>query len=255
MGWHITDVHEALFRFGDRLVPRLSVAANRGPNPITAEEYTSSGGVIANISETESRCGADGTKAFRILFPLCGKSVDMAFLAKSSINSSPEQLSLEVVGIDGVAASLEVFASEYPELEIRRDEQNPQRFRGKNILLIQDDFFLSSTTTTDGSFDAIFDRGSLVAIHPSLREDYVDVIRKLIRPGGRVLLVVIERTEGNKERGPPYSFSEAQVRALYEGREWVDSVTLLENDAREVYVAGTLKSLYFLIQAKGEPIL
>lgn len=161
-----------------------------------------------------------------------------------------------MVGIDGIAKSLEIFASEHPELDIRPQEQDPHRFRGKNILLIQNHFFLTDTTTTDGPFDAIFDRASLVAIHPTLREDYVSVIGKLLRPGGRILLVVIERTGGDKESGPPYSVPESQVRALYEGREWVQSVTLLDDDGEKNFNVGRdMRSLFFLIATKtGESV-
>ena len=42
-----------------------------------------------------------------------------------------------------------------------------------------------------GTFDAAFDRGSLVAIDPELRERYAAALAPLVRPGGSILLVTV----------------------------------------------------------------
>merc|ERR1712107_888726 len=101
---------------------------------------------------------------------------------------------------------------------------------GKKIDLIVGDFFTPDENLLE-PVDVVWDRASLVAIDPSLREDYVRVIRSWLKPGGKILLSTTDRREGTAEAvaaGPPFSVSEAEVRRLYEGNEWVESVTALE---------------------------
>jgi thiopurine S-methyltransferase len=200
--------------------------------------------VIPNFDKEES-CA----NPIRVFFPLCGKSVDMAFLSK-------REGVAQVVGVDGVRKALEEFGTENPDLNMKpAASQNGkhERLEGTKITLLKGDFFDLDEEATNGRFEAIVDRASLVAIQPTLREDYVEVMSKLIQPGGKILLVVIERktgTEGDKD-GPPFSVPEAEVRRLYEGQEWVDSVTLLDGNGEKVENQSTpMASLYFLIQAK-----
>jgi hypothetical protein len=76
----------------------------------------------------------------------------------------------------------------------------------------------------------------------------------LIQPGGRILLVVIERKTGTDfdMQGPPFSVPETEVRRLYENQSWVESVTLIEEEGekgRNTPGSG-MNSLYFIIQTK-----
>jgi thiopurine S-methyltransferase len=218
IGWHEKGVHESLLKYGSKVIPNF---------------------------DKEETCA----NPIRVFFPLCGKSVDMAFLSK-------REGVAEVVGVDGVRKALEEFGTENPDLKIKPvSSQNGkhERLEGTKITLLKGDFFDLDEETTNGRFEAIIDRASLVAIQPTLREDYVEVMSKLIQPGGKILLVVIERksgTEADKD-GPPFSVPEAEVRRLYEGQDWVKSVTLIDDNGGKVENQSTsFVSLYFLIQAK-----
>ena len=96
----------------------------------------------------------------------------------------------------------------------------------------------STSSSTDHLFDTIIDRGSLVAIKPSQRQDYALLMGELLRPGGVILLITLDRrkttTDEAKMDGPPFSINESEVRHLYESQPWVDSVTVLDevNDLR-----------------------
>lgn len=203
-------------------------------------------------SEEDERLNDDTT---RIFVPLCGKSVDLAYLAFHPKIS-------HVVGIDIVRDAAEGFASEHPELFIEEvqlpnecgtEKNSPDHtcghatdnctFRGKNFtFLIRNIFdFLYMTTDerakhmSDGTytfFDAIYDRASIVAIKPSQRKDYVTLLGEVLHPGGTILLVTIDRrctkTDEAKRDGPPFSIDEREVRQLYESQSWVESVTLLD---------------------------
>ena len=69
------------------------------------------------------------------------------------------------------------------------------------------------------SFDACFDRGGLVAVAPSDREAYAAALRRLLRPGGRVLLVAVEHPPfaPGGSLGPPHSIDAAEVKRLFDG--------------------------------------
>jgi thiopurine S-methyltransferase len=193
-----------------------------------------------------------------IFVPLCGKTIDMAYLAKQASVK-------EVVGIDGIRKALEEFAQEQPELEVSPQEQvgKYERFVGNKITLLKGDLFEFDELAAGGRFGAIFDRASMVAIQPALRKDYVSVMGKVIAPGGKILLVTIERKGSDEEavnKGPPFSLSEQVVLDLYEGEDWVESISLLEQEdmfvkepeqkARYEGLDG-LMELTFLIQAKA----
>lgn len=150
----------------------------------------------------------------------------MAFLAQHASVA-------HVVGCEGIVKAIEEFASEHPNFRIQQSANSGsfEAFRGSKISIFKGDFFALDKEVTDGGFQAIWDRASFVAIQPSLRDDYVNVLGRLIQPGGTILLSTLERREGTAEgkaAGPPFSVPESEVRRFYEGKDWVESVTLLE---------------------------
>jgi len=110
------------------------------------------------------------------------------------------------------------------------------------ISLFQGDFFQMGTAGTSGTargFDAVWDRGSLVAIDPTLRLRYRETIGRTLRPGGVMLLCAMDRRKGTpdgRSGGPPYSLSSTDVRWLFEDADWVESVMVL--DEKDLMQAG-----------------
>lgn len=195
LGWHLSDVNESLIKHGSHILPGDDTCPEEG------------GGV-------------------RVFVPLCGKSVDLAYLAsRKSVD--------QVVGLDGIRKALEEFSKEQPSLDIQASstDEKYERFEGKGITLLKGDFFDLNDSTAGGRFDAVWDRASIIAIQPELREQYVETISKVIKPGGTILLSTLERRTGSEEginTGPPFTVPEAEVRRLYEGQDWVESVEFLE---------------------------
>jgi thiopurine S-methyltransferase len=173
-------------------------------------------------------------------------------------------MSAEVVGVEGIQTALEDFAKEQPELKVENKgcQDGFERFEGNKISLLRGDYFDLDSTKTNGTFGAIYDRASMVAIQPDLRKSYVDVLGKLIAPQGKILLLALDRrstSEEARKKGPPFSIPEETVRELYEGLDWVESVTLLEQsdqlekkpEDRERYPdLDQLLELVYMIQAK-----
>jgi len=209
-GWHKLRPHHFLEKYGHEIIPNFA-----DPSPST----------------DNNTCDNDTTtvgKQARVFIPLCGKTVDLAFMAEHRGVS-------EVVGIDGVRKALDEFSTENPGLEIGEEystHRAVERLSGKGIALLRGDLFdLEDDGMTGGKFDSVFDRASLVAVRPELREQYADTMGKLLKPGGTILLVTFDRREGSdegKKAGPPYSVDENEVRHLYENLDWVASVTKLD---------------------------
>lgn len=200
-------------------------------------------------------------ESFRVFVPLCGKTIDMAFLANQPSVS-------QVVGIDGIQKALVAFAQENPSFEIdtssatAAESQVVERYTGKKIELLRGDLFDLDDKVTNGKFNMILDRGSIVAIQPTLREQYINTIGKLIKPGGSILLIAVDRRSGSEEamkRGPPFSVDEQEVRRLYGKLDWVDEIKLVdeydefqhESQRQRFEGLDSLYELCFVITAKN----
>jgi thiopurine S-methyltransferase len=191
-GWHKTDVHATLQQYCD-----------------------------THLLENIIGGGA------RILVPLCGKTVDMAFLAQKRPIS-------DVVGIDGIPQAIVDFVKEQPDLNIQAEEpiKGFMKYKGNSISLFVGDFFDVTVEVVGGTVDAVWDRGSLVAIEPSLRDQYLDKIGELIvKPNGRYLLSTYVRPNNDTTSGPPFSIDETEVRRLFGSKTWVNSVELLDTQS------------------------
>jgi len=237
IGWHKDDPHRNLIKYGGEIIPSFT-------------------------AESDDKTCKESTSDFRIFVPLCGKTVDMAFLAQHPSVS-------QVVGVDGIKKALVAFSEEHPQLEIETggdsnkvDEDVVERLTGKGIQLLRGDFFDLNEAVT-GKFDMILDRASIVAIQPTLREQYVGVLGKLLKPGGSILLMTVDRRSGKEEArkaGPPFSVDEEEVRRLYENLDWVKEVKLVDEydefqdqGMKEKFGSQGLDSVYelcFIITAK-----
>lgn len=169
----------------------------------------------------------------RILVPLCGKTVDMTYLARKRVIS-------EVVGIDGVPKAIEEFIHEQSnegfDFKVAETVNGYTKHKGESITLITGDFFDVTLDVINGDsnntllFDGVWDRGSLVAIDPILREQYVDKIGELIsKPNGKYLLATFLRPNSDTTTGPPFSIDETEIRRLFGTKSWVDTITLLDS--------------------------
>jgi thiopurine S-methyltransferase len=197
-------------------------------------------------------------KNARILVPLCGKTVDMAYLAHN------DQVKT-VVGVDGIRKALDEFASENPDLQVKAVAPSRnfkfEQLKGKSILLLKGDFFDLDAIEAGGKFDVVWDRAAFVAIRPELRQAYVDVMGSLVKKGGQILLSTWVRPGGDITKGPPFSMDEATVRDMYEDEEWVDSVELIDSKSlfgsetwyKAIFIyfrLGNVTEKTFLIRAK-----
>jgi len=161
----------------------------------------------------------EDTPGARMLFPLCGKTVDMAFMAlydfaaEQGATGTPAPAELPQ-GVDTARFSGFIVLPKTPEGQEQGVAPQP-------VTLIQGDFLAMGKQEAQSlvPFEAAFDRGSLVAVSPSDRQPYMAALAELIAPGGRVLLEAFEHDPFHNGRlGPPFEVTEAQLRELCAGR-------------------------------------
>lgn len=139
----------------------------------------------------------------RILVPLCGKSVDLSYLAREGD---------EVVGIELVQSAAEAFFEEQGlAAQVTRDGPHA-RLESHGIEIVVSDFF-EVTSAELGTFDGIWDRAALIALPPELRVRYAPHLASFVERGARLLLVTM--VFDGPPVGPPHSVSDDEVRALF----------------------------------------
>lgn len=143
----------------------------------------------------------------RMLVPLCGKSVDLRYLA---------ELGVDVVGVEGVQTALDDFLEEN---SATRGPGDLVQIGDAKLTYVVGDFF---DFESEDKFTAVFDRGSLVAVDPGDRKKYVETITRNLAEKAKILLVSTEHDpfaalDGARKLGPPHSIDEDTIRELYQG--------------------------------------
>jgi thiopurine S-methyltransferase len=159
----------------------------------------------------------------RILVPLAGKSLDVAWLLARGH---------EVVAVELVGAAIEAFFGEQglePAVETVRGHRV---HRTGSLSFIEADIFAVSPADV-GPVDGIWDRAALIALPPGDRGRYLPHLLGLLRPGGRALLVTLEYDQERSE-GPPFAVLEDELRGLAGGAELalLERVDVLPESAR-----------------------
>lgn len=118
----------------------------------------------------------------RVLVPLCGKSLDILWLAAKGH---------EVIGIELSPIAVAAF---FRENQLKAKKQRIGKFtrwRAGNISIWCGDFF-ALTITQLGHIDAVFDRAALTALPPALHRAYIAQLMRLTRANAPILLLTIE---------------------------------------------------------------
>ena len=149
----------------------------------------------------------------RVLVPLCGKSIDMVWLACAGY---------DVVGIELVESAVQAFFAEQnitptiTELTSTADKSTLKRYQGQlaaqTITLWAADIFALSTIDI-GDIDAVYDRAALIALPANMRADYSRHIVKLSNNAPQLLITL--NYDQSKKDGPPFSITQQQLHQYY----------------------------------------
>lgn len=147
----------------------------------------------------------------RVFVPLCGKSLDLLWLAGEGH---------PVTGVELSPVAVEAFFQENDLRPRRWGEGAFEIWEVDEIRVLLGDFFaLEPRHVADCA--GVYDRASLIALPPAMRERYVRHLDAILPPGMRVLLVTMEYDQ-SVLAGPPFAVGEAEVRALYEATHEVE---------------------------------
>ena len=146
--------------------------------------------------------------ARRILVPLSGRSLDLAWLAERGH---------EVVGVEFVQEVVDAYLAERG-LDAAAAPLGPFRAYAAGRLTILAGDMMAATPELVGTFDGAWDRAALVALPPAERPRYAAVVRRLLAPGARMLLQTFA-CDRAPDVGPPYAVPEDEVRRLYPDAE------------------------------------
>ncbi|KAM6298974.1 thiopurine S-methyltransferase [Aegotheles albertisi] len=151
----------------------------------------------------------NGRSGLRIFFPLCGKAVEMKWLA---------DMGHSVVGVEVSEEALKEFFAEH---SLPYSEEPVPEIPGAKVLQsTSGDISLYCCSIYDlsssivGQFDAVWDRGALVAVNPCDRQRYVSLMITLMDKNSSYLLVTVSY-DPNKHKGPPFYVPESEIKSLF----------------------------------------
>ncbi len=175
-----------------------------------------------------------------VFVPLCGKTLDLPWLAGRT---------KKVVGIELVQKAVQDFFKENKLTHSIQQSGKLNLFSSDTIVLFQGDFFDLNKEQT-ASFDAIYDRASIVAFDQPERERYVNHLMSFLEPGGRILLITLEYDQ-NQMTGPPFSVPADEIERLYAPYgelELLETSDILDERFRKNGLDGMLERVFQFIK-------
>ncbi len=153
-----------------------------------------------------------------VFVPLCGKSLDLVWL---------RQQGHAVLGVELSPIAVEDFFKENGKIPSRSGGGKFQCCEADGIRILCGDFFDLGKTDM-AKVKAVYDRASLVALPPPMRERYARHMANILPAGTRILLIAFDYPQAEMQ-GPPFAVSLDEVKALY--GEYADIQLLGQEDA------------------------
>ena len=153
-----------------------------------------------------------------VFVPLCGKSMDMVWL---------RQQGNFVLGVELSAIAVRNFFHEQGMSPERVSGGKFDNYIADGICLSCGDFF-DLRKEDMAQVNAVYDRASLVALPPNMRESYARHLVDILPRGTQILLVTFDYPQSEMQ-GPPFAVSVNEVEALY--GKYADIRLLAQEDA------------------------
>ena len=153
-----------------------------------------------------------------VFVPLCGKSMDMVWL---------RQQGSFVLGVELSPVAVQDFFHEHGMSPERVSGGKFDNYIADGICLSCGDFF-DLRKEDMAQVSAVYDRASLVALPPNMRESYARHLVDILPPGTKILLVTFDYPQSEMQ-GPPFAVSVNEVEALY--GKYADIRLMAQEDA------------------------
>lgn len=139
-----------------------------------------------------------------VFVPLCGKSLDLAWLAGQGHR---------VIGVELSPLAVRAF---FRENRLQPSKRKVGKFtlweHGRISILCGDFFDLSAADL--GEISVVFDRASLTALPDDIRGAYIAQLRRIVPATCRMMLLTTEEPEEGETQGQPYAVAD-EVASLY----------------------------------------
>lgn len=139
----------------------------------------------------------------RVLVPLCGKSLDLAWLAGRGH---------QVLGIELSEKAIESFFNEHQVQPQISQKGAFKVYRGDAIELWCGDFFALTASDVDDC-TALYDRAALIALPAPMRERYAAHLQQILAQGVQGLLITLDYDQAQMP-GPPFAVADDEVQRL-----------------------------------------
>lgn len=140
-----------------------------------------------------------------VLVPLCGKSLDMVWLREKGHY---------VIGIELSTIAIEQFFETINEPFQTKQINGFSVFTNNQYEIWSGDIFQMNKKLFK-PINAVYDRGSLIALPNTKRQQYVSHISYWLKDNGKILLKTAVYNQ-EEMQGPPYSVPEQEVLQLYQ---------------------------------------
>lgn len=142
----------------------------------------------------------------RIFVPLCGKTLDIHwFLAQG----------FEVCGIEYAPLAVDELFSELKLQPKKETVGDLVQVTAPHLTIWVGDYFKLSRDVI-GKVDAVYDRGSLIALPHSVRVEYAKHMLTLLKPNIPPQLLVTLDVDKPNDAGPPHFVSEQEIVSHYQ---------------------------------------
>lgn len=182
----------------------------------------------------------------RVYVPLCGKSLDMVWLAVRGHR---------VVGTELVRLAVQEFFGEQAAAASISPHGPYTRHAAGSYEILEGDA-LALTPELLGDVQAAYDRAALVALPPAMRVRYAESFARLLPAGTKALLIAFEYPQQMKA-GPPFSVEPHEIDALY-GRSFhvreLERVDVIASSPKYAEAGiSTLHEVAYELERKSRP--
>ncbi len=149
-----------------------------------------------------------------VFVPLCGKSRDMLWLLRQGY---------KVIGIEVSQMAVEDFFKGNDLHAKVSDQGKFTCYKAGELTILLGDFFDLATSDLS-SITAVYDRASLIALPPEMRQRYTQHLFQILPQKPETLLITMEYP-AQEMQGPPFTVTEQEVDDLFGNRYRIERLS------------------------------
>ena len=153
----------------------------------------------------------------RVFVPLCGKSLDLIWLADQGHG---------VIGVELSETAAAAFFAEQAMTPEVSELPGFRRYRGEGIEILCGDVF-DLTAEHLAEVAAVFDRAALIALPPEQRARYSAHLQSILPAAVEMLLITFDYDQEGMP-GPPFAVGPDELRRLYGARHRIEELAVFD---------------------------